>query len=91
MLRNTTHRHRYRYDPMREIDQMLLEEVMLRHNVETTRTAAVLRTGAMLVVLLGVVTILAHSLIVGNRVVTAANGPQLERGHNSQHDERWFW
>jgi hypothetical protein len=91
MLHNTTRRRRHRYDPMREIDQMLLEDAMLRHNVETTRTIAYLRTGALLAVLLGVVVILAHSMMYGDRTVTAAKGPHLEQGHNAQLDERWFW
>ena len=56
---------------------------MLRYKAETTTTAVACRTGAMFVVLLGVVAILAHSVLYGNRQLTAAatNAPQLEQGY----------
>jgi len=64
---------------------------MLRHKVETTKTAGRYQAAALLVVLFGVLTVLAHSFMFSARTVTAAKGPQLERGHHTPLDERWFW
>ena len=47
---------------MREIDLLLLEDLMMRRNFQPTRTAAVLQTTCMLLVLLGVGVIFAYSL-----------------------------
>jgi hypothetical protein len=70
------------YDPIREIDLILLEDVMLRYKTETTTTAIACRTGAMIVILLAVAGMLAHSVIAGGRQMTAAaKAPQLERGY----------
>jgi hypothetical protein len=91
VLHGTTRPGRRRYVQVRWIDEMLLEDVMLRSKVETTRTAARFQTAALLVVLLGVVTMLAHSVIYGDRTEVAAKGPHLERGHHTPLDERWFW
>jgi hypothetical protein len=76
---------------MREIDEILVEDAMLRHSVETTKTAGRYQTAALLMVLFGVLTILGHSFTFSARTVMAAKGPQLERGHHTPLDERWFW
>ena len=74
--------HRDPYDPMHEIDLILLEDVMLRHSVETTRTAVACRTGVMVVVLLAVGGMLGHAIFAGSRQMTAAtNAPQLEQDY----------
>jgi hypothetical protein len=40
------------HDPMRELDLLLLEELMMRRDLQPTRTATVLQTLSMLLVLL---------------------------------------
>jgi len=61
---------------------MLLEDVMLRYKTETTTTAVACRTGAMVVVLLAVGAMLAHSVLTGSRQMTAATkAPQLQLGY----------
>jgi type IV secretory pathway TrbL component len=78
----TTRRRGRRYDSMREIDLILLEDAMLHDTVETTPIAVACRTGAMLVVLLAVVAVLAHSIVTGGRQVTAAsNAASHEQSH----------
>ncbi len=47
---------------MREIDLLLLEDITMRPNFQPTRTATVLQTTCMLLVLLGVGVIFAYSL-----------------------------
>ena len=41
-------------DPKREIDLLLLEDLMMRRNVQPTKTARALQTTCMLLMLLGV-------------------------------------
>ena len=82
VLCGTTHRHGPRYVPMHGIELILLEDGMLRYKAETTTTAVACRTGAMFVVLLGVVAILAHSVLYGDRQMTVATkAPQLVQGY----------
>jgi hypothetical protein len=50
------------HDPMRELDLLLLEEMMMRRNFQPTRTATALQTMSMLLVLLGVGVIFAYAL-----------------------------
>ncbi len=79
---STKQPHRDLYDPMHEIDLMLLEDAMLRYKPETTATAVACRTGAMIVVLLAVTGMFAHAVLVGNQQMTAATQvPQLEQGY----------
>jgi hypothetical protein len=49
-------------DPMREIDLMLLENLMMRRNFQSTKTDLALQTTSMLLVLLGVGVIFAYSV-----------------------------
>jgi hypothetical protein len=50
------------HDPMRELDLLLLEDLMMRRNFQPTRTATALQTTSMLLVLLGVGVIFAYAL-----------------------------
>ena len=66
---NTAGHRRSHYVAMREIDEILLEDVMLRHSVETTKTAGRYQTAALLMVLFGVLAMLAHSFTLSARTV----------------------
>jgi hypothetical protein len=67
--------HDRRPDPMREIDQLLLEDLMMRRNFQPTKTAMALQTTCMLLVLLGVGVIFAYAL--RHPDVGAAATPQV--------------
>jgi hypothetical protein len=54
--------HRY-YDPMRELDLLLLEDFMMRSNVQPTRPAVALQKTCMLLVVLGVGAIFVYALM----------------------------
>jgi hypothetical protein len=68
---------------------------MLHRNFATTGIAARLRVAALVVALsaalFGVFAVVAQPARHGDRILTAANGPSIERGHASPLDERWFW
>jgi hypothetical protein len=49
-------------DPMREVDLLLLEDIMMRRTLEPTKSEVALKTICMLLILLGVGVIFAHTL-----------------------------
>ena len=51
------------HDPMRELDLLLLEDIMMRRHFQPTKTAMALQTTCMLLVLLGVGVMFAHTLL----------------------------
>jgi hypothetical protein len=70
-----------RDDPMREIDLILLEEVMQRRNFDAGRNARTVQIGSLMVVLLGLVAVFAHALVQDQRSATAAAGDKLDAAH----------
>ena len=73
---------------MREIDLILLEEVMHRRNFDTDANARTFQLAALMVVLLAVVAVLAHAVVYGDRTETAARitplsdaSPGVYHGH----------
>jgi|RhiMethySRZTD1v2_1073278.scaffolds.fasta_scaffold3543544_1 hypothetical protein len=67
------------HDPMRELDLLLLEELMMRRDLQPTRTATVLQTLSMLLVLLGVGAIFVYALrhpSTGTAATFPAQGPE---------------
>jgi hypothetical protein len=66
---------------MREIDPLLLEDVMMRRNIETSRTAVTSQTACMTVVALFLFGLFLYSLTHRQSVVAAAS--TLELSHAS--------
>ena len=75
---------------MREIDLMLLEDVMQRYNVETNATAIAFGTAALTVVLMLVAAMFAHSTSHSDRTMTAAKAAH-ENAHSIPFDVRQLW
>jgi hypothetical protein len=88
MSGNTSDRHQC--DPMREIDRMLLEDVMQRYKVETNATAVAFRTGALMVVLTLLAVMLGHTIAHSDRTITAAKAPH-ENGYSTPFGGRQLW
>lgn len=79
-------------DPMREIDLMLLEDVMQRYKVKADTRVRRAQTAALLVVLAAFGAMFGHAVIQRERPVTAsAGGTQQDVGISTRFDNRWFW
>lgn len=63
-----------RTDPMREVDLMLLEDALMRQNVQTSRTAVGLQTACMTIFALFLFGLFFYSLTHREFVVAAASG-----------------
>lgn len=61
----------FRNDPMREIDLMVLEDVMRRYPVEVTATATRFQVAGLLFVLLAVLGVLVHDIAYRDPSATA--------------------
>lgn len=58
-------------DPMREIDLILLEDVMRRYPVEVTATAKLFQVGGLVLLLLAVTGLLVHDIVYRDPSATA--------------------
>lgn len=63
------------HDPMREIDLLLLEDIMMRRNFDTTARQRALQTGGILLVLASLIVVFIHAL-THQDIVAAGNSPQ---------------
>ena len=69
------HKRRSRHpDPMREVDLLLLEDAMMRPNVETNSTAVIARTACMVVVASLFFAAFLYALTHRQTVVAATSG-----------------
>ena len=64
-------------DPMREIDLILLEDVMRRYPVEVSATARMFQTGGLVFVLLALLGMLAHDVVRRDPSATA-RAPEMQ-------------
>ena len=67
-------------DPMRELDLIVLEDLMMRRTFEPTRTGMALQTAGMLLVLAGVITVFVFALLptAGDATTEHQNAPSSE-------------
>jgi hypothetical protein len=67
-------------DPMREIDLIVLEDVMKRYPVTVTPTARLFQAGSLMLVLLALAAMLAHEVAYrGPAATESASAPAIDQ------------
>jgi hypothetical protein len=86
----TDPKQRHGEDPLRAIDLMLPEDIVRRHNAETTVTVVAFRTAALMIVLALVAVMLVQTSLYRDRLQTAA---KIHQGmdYTTPFDGRGLW
>jgi hypothetical protein len=79
-------------DPLREMDLILLEDVMQRWNTKADARGRAVKAGGFVLVVLVLAVVVAHAVIYGSAVMAAAKAQQPQQnGYDTTIDNRWFW